>query len=69
MRLDCDVSNNVGHVVASCAVLHNICQLFGDECLPQWVESPGSAVHCCSQEDRNTTVDTICEAIASYIYL
>ena len=65
-RLDCDVSN-VGNVVASCVVLHNMCQRFGDECLPEWVESPSSAARYCSQEDGNT-VDRIRDAIASYIY-
>ena len=63
-RLDCDVSN-VGNVVASCVVLHNVCQHFGDECLPEWVESPSSIAHCCSQEDGNT-VGRIRDAIASY---
>ena len=59
---------NVGNVVASCVVQHIICQLFGDECLLEWIESPGPTVHHSSQEDRNTTVDAIRDAIAIYNY-
>ena len=34
-RLDCDL-NNVCDIVASCIVLHNICEMYGDTCSEEW---------------------------------
>ena len=65
-RLDCDISN-VGNIVASCVVLHNMCELFGDVCLPEWIESSSSGNHSCCQQDGDT-VDRIRDAIANYMY-
>ena len=35
-RIDKDVGN-VPNIVATCAVLHNICELHGDSCEDDWV--------------------------------
>ena len=68
-RLDCHVSN-IGNIVASCVVLHNICERFGDECLPEWIENePSSALRSSRcQDDGNVDMITIHDAIASYMY-
>ena len=65
-RLDCHVSS-VGTIVASCVVLHNICELSGDQCLPEWIDHQPSAMPCPSQQvDEN--VNIIRDAIAQYMY-
>ena len=35
---DCKLEN-VTQVVAACVVLHNICEMFGDHCLPEWTHN------------------------------
>lgn len=35
-RMDTDVCN-VPNIVASCVVLHNVCELYGDNCSDDWV--------------------------------
>ena len=37
-RIDSHLSN-VTNIVASCVVLHNVCEIFGDQCLPEWIVS------------------------------
>lgn len=37
-RLDFKLEN-VPHVVSSCVVLHNMCELFGDNCPLEWADS------------------------------
>ena len=68
-RLDCHVSN-CGNIIASCVVLHNICETFGDECLPEWIENqPSSELHSSHcQDDGNSDMNMIRDAIASYMY-
>ena len=69
-RLNCQVSN-VGNIVASCVVLHNICETFGDDCLPEWIDEylaenqPSSVLSSsCGQDDGNAIRDVI----ARYLY-
>lgn len=40
-RIDCDLKN-VSKIVASCIVLHNICELYGDHCLEDWTQQEDS---------------------------
>lgn len=35
-RIDLHVSN-VPHIVAACVTLHNICEIAGDHCFPEWI--------------------------------
>ena len=41
-RIDSHVSN-VLNIVSSCVVLHNICEIYGDHCLQEWVINEGSS--------------------------
>ena len=66
-RLDCHVSN-VCNIVASCVVLHNICEMFGDECLPEWIQDQPSGMQHPSCWDDENNVNTIRDAIASDMY-
>ena len=66
-RLDCHVLN-VSNIVASCVVLHNICEMFGDECLPEWIDGQHSATPHPSHQDDETDVNIIRDAIASNMY-
>lgn len=36
-RLDLKLEN-IPHIVASCIVLHNMCELYGDNCLDEWTD-------------------------------
>ena len=38
-RLDLKLQN-VPYVVSACVVLHNICEMYGDDCLMEWVDNP-----------------------------
>lgn len=64
-RIDVKVSN-VPNIVASCVVLHNICEMYGDDCLHEWVatdelsDSTGSSA---SISTSSTTASTIRDAI------
>ena len=42
-RIDLHV-NNIPHVVAACATLHNICEISGDHCLTDWIVSDDAAM-------------------------
>ena len=61
---------NFGNIVASFVVLLNICETFGDECLSEWMQNlPSFALHSSHcQDDGNVDMNTICDAIASYMY-
>ena len=67
-RLDCHVTN-VGNVVASCMVLHNLCELSGDECLADWVDySTDPSNPPCDTAEGRRTANKIQNAIAKYIH-
>ena len=31
--------DNVTNIIAGCVVLHNICELMGDECQEEWIDT------------------------------
>ena len=41
-RMDCNLSN-VPNVVASCVVLHNMCEMYGDHCDNEWIHHEESS--------------------------
>ena len=44
-RMDCSTSN-VPNIVAACVVLHNMCEIYGDQCQLDWiVDDPSIASH------------------------
>lgn len=66
--LDCKLEN-VNKVVASCITLHNLCEKFGDACLPEWTQhgepcSPSPMGHS-GQDAPDAT--SIRNAIMQYI--
>ena len=42
---------NVPHVVSACIVMHNMCELYGDNCLEEWSD-------CSSTTDTTTPSPT-----------
>ena len=44
-RLDVKLQN-VPHVVSACVVLHNMCEMYGDNCLMEWVDNDSSTFPC-----------------------
>ena len=60
------------NVVASCVVLHNICELQGDVCQPDWIhhhDSSGTTVAAVSVASRSGTMANIIRnALRDYIY-
>ena len=63
-RLDFKLSN-VPKVVASCVILHNICELYGDMCLDEWLESDHS--NNVSQSHYHTTITSSSASNAAQI--
>ena len=66
-RLDSHVSN-VPNIIASCVVLHNICEIYGDLCLHEWVVNEEESFLISSSsptsiQTRNTTTSSIRDAI------
>ena len=37
-KMEMFTEENVCDVVASCIVLHNICEMYGDNCLEEWTQ-------------------------------
>ena len=67
-RLDCHVTN-VGNIVASCVVLHNLCEMFGDECLTDWVDHSACPPNPpCDAAEGQSSANEIRNAIAQYIH-
>ena len=33
-------TENIPDFVAACIVLHNVCEMFGDECQREWISQP-----------------------------
>ena len=61
-------TNDIPKIIECCVVLHNICKLFGEECLDEWVVSEPP-----STEGSDGTSPTaspygveICDALVSY---
>ena len=47
---------NVPNVVASCIVLHNFCEILGDNCLPEWVIDNSSTAFDCHSSSPSTPI-------------
>lgn len=68
-RNDCHVSSVI-NMVATCVVLHNICELFKDDCLPEWtVEEPITSTPSQSSHTQVTagSATIIRDAIKDYL--
>ena len=68
-RIDAHISNVPG-IVGACVVLHNMCEIYGDHCLQEWMVSdvsspinhhPASSVIC-------TNGNSVRDAIRDHIY-
>ena len=68
-RLDCQVFN-VGNIVASCVVLHNMCEMLGDECLAEWIDNFPVPTRNCppAVQDEGNSVNNIRDTIANFLY-
>ena len=70
-RIDLHMSN-VPHVVAACAVLHNICEISGDHCLTDWIVGDDAAMpsnSMATNPENATQASLIRDAIRDYLYL
>jgi hypothetical protein len=71
-RIDCDLSN-VSDIVASCIILHNICETYGDNCLEEWThhdDSSSSAPPLSTQASNSASThdaSNVREAIMKYV--
>lgn len=67
-RIDLHISN-VPNVVASCVVLHNICEIYGDHCLEEWVvqEEHPSSMNTTSTVSTHSTASSIRDAIKNFL--
>ena len=58
---------NAPNIVASCVVLHNVCELYGDQCQQNWIVSvtnTGTTSNACaSSSTRSSTATRIRNAI------
>ena len=71
-RIDCDLSN-VPNIVATCVVLHNVCEKYGDNCLEErrqhdeYQQHPitSHTGHSSANEEANTVRDAIKDYITS----
>ena len=57
LRIDCNL-NNTSDIVASCIVLHNICEMYGDGCLEEWTHHDDSSSSSVPSSHTNTSVGT-----------
>ena len=67
-RLDCHVIN-VGNIVASCVVLHNLCEMIGDECLADWVEHQPFPPHPSGDTEDQSSPNVIRDTVAQHLSL
>lgn len=70
-RLDFKLEN-VTHVVSACVVLHNICELYGDNYLSEWTDqtptdiaAPSSSPSTSSSAEASTVRDAIMQYLSS----
>ena len=61
-RMDSHISN-VPNIVASCVVLHNICEIYGDHCLQEWVINEEPSDSTSSSISAPTTSSTIASSV------
>ena len=55
--------------VASCVVLHNLCKMFGDKCLADWVEHQPCPPHPSGNTEDQSSPNLISDAVAQYLLL
>jgi len=69
-RMDYYNIKHTTNVVASCVILHNICELQGDVCQPDWIHHHDSSgtVLAASVSCSGTTASTIQDALRDYVY-
>lgn len=71
-RIDCDL-HNVSYIVASCTVLHNICEMYGDNCLEEWTHYDNSSSSLppsssqASSSAGTSDASNVREAIVKYV--
>ena len=68
-RIDLHVSN-IPHLVAACVTLHNICEISGDHCLPEWIvddNAPWQANLTATANPNPTEGSVIRDAIRDYL--
>ena len=59
---------NIPHVVLACIVLHNMCEMYGDNCLPEWVDNtPQDMPIPVTTVPASTTDASIRDAIMQYL--
>ena len=72
-RLDVKMQN-VPHIVnLACVVLHNMCEMYGDNCLMEWVDDPStfpcdtshSPIHVDTPNNANIIHDAIMQHLTS----
>lgn len=68
-RLDVKLEN-IPSIVAACVVLHNLCKVFGDNCLQEWtsnedVQEPTSGATAGSTHTGNNIRDAIMQHLAT----
>ena len=66
-RLDFKLQN-VPHVVSACVVLHNICEMYGDNCFSEWVDStPNISLPPATASSETNDSSSIRDAIMQYL--
>ena len=66
-RMDCNLSN-VPNVVASCVVLHNTCEMFGDHCDNEWIyHEESSGMQAANHHYISTGANDIRNAIKDFV--
>ena len=64
-------TENVPDVVAACVVLHNVCEMFGDECQSEWINQPSEElqVHAANEDDGlGIIAGEIRQVLEDYLY-
>ena len=64
-RIDCHLQN-VPNVIASCVVLHNMCEMYGDHCADEWIEH-GAGVQRSGCNHTVTGAKAIRDAIKDFL--
>ena len=67
-RSDSRVSNVIS-MVSACVVLHNVCEMFNDNCLPEWNVMDESSIPTSSALSSSSTssASAIRDAIATHL--
>ena len=69
MRNDSSITN-VTNVIATCVVLHNVCEMYGDECCSDWVhETPQGNARLSTATTTSLTTSTTAGVIQDSLKL